>query len=142
MGGFSEMPGAANMGFPMQSALMRTSLPRMQYPIPRRHRRYLFSVPVVIHRSLPEGNITSNGLSLEISEGGMSAAVCGPPPVGEAVGIELRLPDGRFEAPAVVRYNNKTQSGFQFLVPSPELVRRVSTSTQELPARNDVFVVT
>ena len=80
----------------------------------RRHRRYLFSVPVQVHLMIAK-NRSSRGMSLEISEGGMSAVLEGELRVGEIAGVEMRLPAGALSALAIVRHKTAGHFGFEFL---------------------------
>jgi c-di-GMP-binding flagellar brake protein YcgR len=80
----------------------------------RRHRRYLFSVPVQVHLMIPK-NRSARGMSLEISEGGMSAVLEGELRVGEIAAVELPLPAGSLSALAIVRHKGAGHFGFEFL---------------------------
>lgn len=69
--------------------------------------------------------VITRGLTLDISKGGFSAVLCGPPPVGEKVSIGLKFQNVPFETLAIVRYSNAARSGFQFLNLSPELLNTI-----------------
>jgi c-di-GMP-binding flagellar brake protein YcgR len=81
----------------------------------RRHGRTLYSVPIRLHCLMPGGVQTSRGISLDISEGGMSALVENELLIGEAVEIELQLQQSVLSAVAIVRNVSRTRSGFEFL---------------------------
>jgi len=98
-----------------------TVIPVGQYSIPRRHPRYLLSVPVTVHRFTPWRPVVVHGLSLDISEGGASAVLCGAPAVGEAVLVSLQLPNAPLQSLAIVRHSSATRSGFEFFTPAREL---------------------
>jgi hypothetical protein len=71
-------------------------------------------------------------LSLEVSQRGMSAVVCGAPPVGETVVISLPLPGAPFAGLAVVRYSSATCCGFEFLSMTAEVKARIKAWIEEL----------
>src|SRR5215469_8879922 len=81
----------------------------------RVHPRMLFSVPLRLHHLRPGGVSTSRGLTLDLSEGGVGALVQIDLIVGEAIEIELQLPNGSLSAVAIVRYSSSIRSGFEFV---------------------------
>ncbi len=83
--------------------------------VARQHPRYLFSVPVILRHLRPGGFQTTRGMSLDISEGGISAIVQGSLRVGETVEINLRLSAGPLHTVAIVRHVTEIRSGFEFL---------------------------
>lgn len=81
----------------------------------RRHTRILYSVPIRLHCLMPGGVQTSRGISLDISEGGIAALVENDLLIGDAVEIDLQLPQSVLSAVAIVRHVSRTRSGFEFL---------------------------
>jgi hypothetical protein len=69
---------------------------------------------VALQRFLRFGPFVTRGVSLDISERGMSALVCGSPRVGETVVIGLPLQGDPIEVLATVRHSSDAQSGFEF----------------------------
>ncbi len=59
------------------------------YNVRRREPRYVSTIPLALQRFLRFGPFLTRGVSLDISEQGMSALVCGAPRVGETVVIAL-----------------------------------------------------
>ena len=103
------------------------------YSQPRHHPRYLFTVPITVGRLSATGLNHSRGLTLEISEGGLSAVVCNPPKEGETVALNLHLPDGPLDTLAIVRHSSKTHCGFEFVDPAPITRERIVFTEQNLP---------
>lgn len=83
--------------------------------VARHYPRYPFSVPVTLRHLLPGGLETTRGMSLDISEGGISAIVQAHLSVGETVEINLPLPVGPLHTIAIVRHVTDSRSGFEFL---------------------------
>lgn len=80
----------------------------------QRHRRVLFSIPITL-RHLEHGGVrASRGISLDLSESGIGALVEGGLQVGDAVEIDLQLPDRQLSAVAIVRHTSTIRSGFEF----------------------------
>jgi c-di-GMP-binding flagellar brake protein YcgR len=92
----------------------------------RRHRRSLYSVPIKLHCLMPGGVLTSRGISLDISEGGIGALVQSELMVGEAVEIDLQLPQCALCTVAIVRHTARARSGFEFLGLTPEERRQIA----------------
>jgi c-di-GMP-binding flagellar brake protein YcgR len=97
-----------------------------QYGSERRHPRFFLSAPVMARRPLNSGSPIARGITLEISLGGLSAVLCGPPPVGERVSVQVKLPNLLFETPAIVRHSTSARTGFQFVSLSPEHRLRIA----------------
>jgi hypothetical protein len=102
-----------------------------RYDSPRRYPRYLLSFPLSLTRLGQPGQPVMYGMSLDLSRGGGSALLCGPPAVGEMVRVSLRFSGAPLEALAIVRHTNSRRSGFEFLELSPtqqkQLVNHVRT---------------
>ena len=61
-----------------------------QHQPERRHQRHFLSSPVSTWGLLNSGPQVTRGLTLEISLGGLSAVLCGPPKRGERVSVRLK----------------------------------------------------
>jgi c-di-GMP-binding flagellar brake protein YcgR len=93
----------------------------------RRFPRYRLSAPITVRsKGLPE----MRGMSIDISEGGMSAAVGVGLKVGDAVELE---PVGGAAAAAVVRRILGRLCGFEFLNLSPEQAEKVREMSGMFP---------
>ena len=89
------------------------------YEIPRRYPRFLISVPVTLARSGQSDMPAVHGMSLDLSRGGASAVLCGPPAVGETVRISLHFLGASLQTLAIVRHSDSTHCGFEFISLSP-----------------------
>jgi c-di-GMP-binding flagellar brake protein YcgR len=101
-----------------------------QFSADRRHPRFLLSSPLAVRRTLRSGSQVTRGLTLEISQGGLSAVLCGPPPVGERVSLKLHLQNSTFQARAIVRHSAPSRTGFEFLELRPHAQRRIQKCLQ------------
>jgi len=81
----------------------------------RRHARYLFSVPLAVRYLMPGGFRITRGMSVDISEGGISAIVEADLQIGETVGIDIPLKSGQLNTVAILRYHTSSRAGFEFL---------------------------
>jgi PilZ domain len=99
-----------------------------QYSAERRYPRHFLSAPVTTWQLLNSGPQVTRGLTLEISVGGLSAILCGPPLVGEGVSVRVQLFDSAFEAPAIVRHSRTGCTGFEFLDLPPEFLRSIEAN--------------
>ena len=93
----------------------------------RRYQRHFLSAPVATWALLNSGPQVTRGLTLEISLGGLSAVLCGPPKRGERVSVRLNLLNVAFETLAIVRHSSPGRTGFEFLEPSPEFLSSVKS---------------
>jgi PilZ domain len=109
----------------MQVETRRTATSAGHYSAERRYPRYFRSAPVITWRLLSSGPQVTRGLTLEISIGGFSAVLCGPPQVGERVSVRLKLLEAALEAPAIVRHSSAACTGFEFLELPPEWLRSI-----------------
>lgn len=114
----------------MQAATGVTSLAARQYIAERRHPRFFLSAPVTTRRLRAPRSRVTRGITLEISLGGVSAVLCGPPPVGERVSLRLKLRGSDLETRAIVRHSNAARTGFEFLNLTPKLQRQIETCIQ------------
>ena len=114
----------------MQTETSPSPLLDQQYSAERRHPRFLLSTPLTARKFRSPRSRVTRGITLEISAGGLSAVLCGPPPVGERVSVRLQLPDASLEARAVVRHSNAARTGFEFLKLSRTSQRRIETCIQ------------
>jgi c-di-GMP-binding flagellar brake protein YcgR len=95
-------------------------------PERRRRPRYWLSAPMTIR---PAGGSAISGLSVDISEGGMSVMSGAPLNVGETVDLEP-VEDGRVSA--VVRHKLGQMYGLEFVDLSAERAGRIAESCQKL----------
>lgn len=91
----------------------------------RRHPRFFLSAPMVARQSLSAGSHVTRGITVDISLGGLSAVLCGPPRIGERVSVRMKLMNSTLEAPAVVRHSSSARTGFEFLSLPPESRRTI-----------------
>ena len=105
------------------------------YDSPRRHPRFLISVPVSLVRAEQSDLPALHGLSLDLSRGGASAVLCGAPAVGEKVRLSLQFSGGALEATAIVRHSNSKRSGFEFVELSPAHREQLEVRIRALEAR-------
>lgn len=98
----------------------------------RKEQRYVSSIPVTVQRFLRFGPSVTRGLTLDISERGMSAVVCGAPRKGETVLIALPLRGAPIEMLATVRHSSDAKSGFQFFPLAPTAQQRIQDWIEEL----------
>jgi hypothetical protein len=94
-------------------------------PERRKSPRYWLSVPLTIRAS--DGSAMP-GLSVEISEGGMSAMASGPLKVGERVEME---PVEGGKVSALVRHKLGQMYGFEFVDLSVEQAQRIAQSCRQ-----------
>jgi hypothetical protein len=81
----------------------------------RRHLRTLHTVPVTLRQLVTGGILTTRGISIDISEGGIGALVQGVLRVGETVEMDFQLDDQALRTVGIVRHSCSTRSGFEFL---------------------------
>jgi len=93
----------------------------------RRHRRYRSSVPIII-RSVD--GVVKRGISIEISESGLSAITSDSLKVDDTVELE---PIAGGKAQAVVRRSTGRVYGFEFLNLTAEQIRLITESCKRLP---------
>ena len=96
-------------------------------PDRRRRDRYRFSAPITVH---PNGCSAIRGISLEISESGMSALVGDVLVVGDTVELEP-VAGGRVSA--LVRRQSGRIYGFEFLNLTPAQIQRIAEACKSLP---------
>jgi hypothetical protein len=109
----------------MQTDLDPAPKPSEALPDRRRHPRYRFSVPINIYAA--DGAVIP-GISVEISESGMSAIAAGSLQLGTTVELEP-IPAGRVSA--LVRRNVGRIYGFEFLNLTPEQVGQISENCKK-----------
>ena len=114
----------------MQLATQITAESARQPRTERHHARYFLSSPVSTWALPSSGAQVTRGLTLEISLGGFSAVLCGPPKRGERVSVRMNLLDVAFETPAIVRHSSPARTGFEFLEPSSELLSNIQNCIQ------------
>ena len=96
-------------------------------PDRRRHVRYRFSAPITVE---PNGRSAIRGMSLEISESGMSALIGDVLVVGDTVRLEPVV-DSRVSA--LVRRQSGKIYGFEFLNLTPAQIQRIAEVCKALP---------
>jgi hypothetical protein len=101
-----------------------------QHKTERRYPRHFLSAPVTTWGLLNSGPQVTRGLTLEISLGGLSAVLCGPPKCGERVSVRWNLLNIAFETLAIVRHSSPARTGFEFLEPSPEVLHSIENCIQ------------
>lgn len=114
----------------MQAVTGVTSPAVRQYTAARRYPRFFLSAPVTTRRFRTRRSRLTRGITLDISMGGLSAMLCGPPPVGQRVALRVELPDAAIEAQAVVRHSNPARTGFEFVKLSRESQHRIEHCIQ------------
>ena len=97
------------------------------FPDRRRHVRYRFSAPITVE---PNGRSAIRGMSLEISESGMSALIGDVLVVGDTVRLEPVV-DSRVSA--LVRRQSGKIYGFEFLNLTPVQIQRIAEVCKALP---------
>jgi PilZ domain len=93
----------------------------------RRHARYRYSAPIAVH---PSGGSAIPGISLEISESGMSALIGAALIVGDTVELE---PVAGGRVAALVRRHTGKIYGFEFLNLTPAQIQQIADSCKSLP---------
>ena len=85
------------------------------------------------HAKCPDRVIRSQGMTVEISEGGVSAYLRGEFEAGQQVELELDLPTGPLELSAIVKNCLGHRYGFQFLELLPEQCQKIQASCKGVP---------
>jgi c-di-GMP-binding flagellar brake protein YcgR len=106
---------------PVGTGVAVSAMERRKYP------RFRFSAPIIVRlANAPQ----VRGMSVEISESGMSAMVGADLKVGDAVELE---PVGGGICAAVVRRSFGKLCGFEFVNLSPEQARKIREACTMLP---------
>jgi hypothetical protein len=102
----------------------------------RRHRRYRSSVPIIIRSA---DGVVKRGISIEISESGLSAITSDSLKVDDTVELE---PIAGGKAQAVVRRNTGRVYGFEFLHLTAEQTQLIIETCKRLPVyeRNSLAI--
>lgn len=82
---------------------------------------------------MTSGLRTYRGITLDISEGGMSALVEAGRMVGETVEIDLELPRALICTVAIVRHASSTRSGFEFVGLTAKEREMISSAARRAP---------
>jgi len=85
------------------------------YEFFRQHPRILFSIPITLRHLCGGGVRSTQGISLDLGEGGLGAMMQSQVYVGETVAIDFRLNDQLVTAVAIVRHTSNVRSGFEFV---------------------------
>src|SRR5438552_17211849 len=109
--------------------------------------RYALVTSIRAHAKCPDRVIRSQGMTVEISEGGVSAYLRGEFEAGQQVELELDLPTGPLELSAIVK--NCLGAPLRFSIPgtssrtmsenSGELQRRTAVSVEPASGIGDTF---
>jgi c-di-GMP-binding flagellar brake protein YcgR len=110
----------------MQSDLVSQSVSQT-VPDRRRHPRYRFSTPITVR--FADGS-AMQGISIEISQSGMSAITAGSVTLNDTVELE---PIAAGKASAIVRRVTGRVYGFEFLSLTPEQGQRITRACKSLP---------
>jgi len=103
-----------------------------QYIAQRQFARHILSVPVDITRKTQQEKVP--GLTMEISQGGLSAMVTQELKMGEAVEASFELPSaGRVTVNAKVRNKNLFRYGFEFDCLSEKVRQQIVSACESLP---------
>jgi hypothetical protein len=102
-------------------------------PERRQRPRYRYSVPMTIR--FADGS-AARGMSVEISESGLSAMADGLLTVGDTVELE---PVAGERMPALVRHKLGQLYGFEFVGPSEEQIRRIGESCKKFGSYRHSF---
>ncbi len=95
--------------------------------------RYALVTSIRAHAKCPDRVIRSQGMTVEISEGGVSAYLRGEFEAGQQVELELDLPTGPLELSAIVKNCLGHRYGFQFLELLPEQCQKIQASCKGVP---------
>jgi len=109
------------------------------YNVRRQEPRYVSSIPVGLQRFLRFGPFVTRGVTLDISQRGMSALVCGAPRAGETVVITLSLQAAPIEMLATVRHSSDAKSGFEFYPLSALAEREIQAWIWELKKHEETL---
>src|SRR5207244_10658901 len=94
---------------------------------------YALVTSIRAHAKCPDRVIRSQGMTVEISEGGVSAYLRGEFEAGQQVELELDLPIGPLELSAIVRNCLGHRYGFQFRELLPEQCHKIKASCKGVP---------
>jgi hypothetical protein len=97
-------------------------------PDRRRHARYRFSAPITVHSK--NGSSAIRGMSLEISESGMSALISDELMVGDTVELDPVIGS---RVSALVRRHHGKIYGFEFLNLTKAQIRAIAKECKMLP---------
>jgi TonB family protein len=111
-------------------------------PSRRRGLRYRVQAPLdvtVLRSGIPD---TLPGRSVNLGEGGMAAMLAGELLPGEAVGVEIQLPQvaGPLRTRALVRHHDKLRSGLEFVGLSLDQQAAIRTWAGEVKAEPELGV--
>jgi PilZ domain len=135
----SVHPANVDHGFADFSSVEKTTpqsapIPASQPGERRNSARYLFSAPVLLLRLDHDPPLDTYGISLELSEGGMSALVNDALQLGEHVRVRLRLPAGDFETIATVIHRTRRHYGLAFEPLDAQHIQRIRESSARMLA--------
>jgi hypothetical protein len=97
----------------------------------RKSPRFLISVPIDVGPA--DGDrFLIHGLTLDLSQTGVGALLCGTVTPDSTVRVRLHLPAGPIETLAIVQHGQGPQWGFQFLRTSKDFERQLCCCLQKL----------
>jgi c-di-GMP-binding flagellar brake protein YcgR len=99
----------------------------------RRHSRYALVAPIAVQTATSGPVMGSRGMTVEISEGGVSAYLREEFETGQTVKLQLNLSAGGLEVSAIVRNRLGRRYGFQFLKLLPEQRQKIHQSCRGVP---------
>jgi len=99
----------------------------------RKYPRHLLSVPLTVHAISGCHASLAHGLTLDLSQGGVSAVLCGAVHVEQTVWLELQLPKRTRQTLANIRHARPCRCGFEFRSPGPGFEDGKAQCIQRLP---------
>jgi len=101
-------------------------------PVLRKYPRYLLSVPITVYGSIDSARRYAHGLTLELSQGGVSAVLCGSLQPAAIFQIEISLPRAPVRTLAVVPHSDAGRCGFEFVDSSPDFHDKILACLRDL----------
>jgi c-di-GMP-binding flagellar brake protein YcgR len=111
----------------LMQADLSSDMPSEVVPDRRRHPRYRFSIPITIRST---NGLAMQGITIEISQSGMSAITADALTVNETVELE---PITAGKVSAMVHRAVGRVYGFEFLNLSPEQAQKITEMCKSLP---------
>ena len=96
----------------------------------RKYPRHLLSVPLTVHAISGCHASLAHGLTLDLSQGGVSAVLCGAVHVAQTVWLELQLPKGTLQTVANIRHARPAGAGLSsaLLAPASKMAKLSASS--------------
>jgi c-di-GMP-binding flagellar brake protein YcgR len=99
----------------------------------RKHSRFALVASITVQTNISERLINSKGMTVEISQGGVSAYLREEFEAGQQVTLQVDLPPDPLTVSAVVRSRMGYRYGFQFLNLLPEQGQKIQASCKGVP---------